>query len=243
MPCPQIRRSIVVTETESRQEATGETLSKLEDRAAERFDEMLQAHPFLQAFHDGVETHQQLYRRHMLEAAIRIRMNNAIDSFALARTIQDDQLAEHLLSYLQEEYGHDRMLEDDLRVMGLSEQALAEAEPFFATELLMAFLWRAVEKDGMLPALVWDWLVEFYSARYNPQITRIAGSVVGEESVRQATRHLEMDQELEHEDALTRTLVAVIERDGCLANAEQYVDRFVRLIEMYFQELLGQFGL
>lgn len=218
-------------------------LAKLEDRAAKNFDQMLESNVFLKTFHEGTETHQELYRRHILETAIRIRMNNAVDSFALARTIQDDPSAEHLLIYLQEEYGHDRMFEEDLRVMGLSEQDLAEAEPFFATDLLMAFLWKSVEKDGMLPALVWDWLVEWYSARYNPRITDTAATVVGAESVRQTNRHLELDEELEHEDGLTRALTTLIERDSSLLQAEQYVDRFVRLIEMYFHELLSEFNL
>jgi hypothetical protein len=220
-----------------------EVLSKLEDRAAMRFEEMLSSRPFLRAFHDGSATHARLYRRHLLEATIRIRINNEIDSFALARTIRNDPLAEHLLAYLQEEYGHDRMLEEDVHAMGMSEREIAEAEPFFTTELLMAYLWRSVEADGLLPALLWDWLVEWYSARYNPQITKAAEAELGWESVRQTTRHLELDEELEHEGALTRSLVAVIERDRLQAKAERYVDRFVRLIELYFDELLAEHGL
>jgi hypothetical protein len=224
-------------------QSANEALAKLGDRAAKQFDQMLESNAFLKAFHEGTETHQELYRRHILETAIRIRMNNVVDSFALARTIQDDPMAEYLLAYLHEEYGHDRMFEEDLRIMGLSEQDLAEAEPLFATELLMAFLWKSVERDGMLPALVWDWLVEWYSARYNPGITETAATAVGTESVRQTTRHLELDEELEHEDGLTRALTTLIERDGSLSHAERYVDRFVRLIEMYFHELLNEFSL
>jgi hypothetical protein len=218
-------------------------LAELEDRAAKQLDRMLASSAFLKGFHEGTETHQGFYRRHILETAIRIRMNNEVDSFALTKTIRDDRAAEQLLAYLHEEYGHDRMFEEDLRVMGLSERDLAEAEPLFATELLMAFLWRAVEKDGMLPALLWDWLVEWYSARYNPQITETAATVVGPESVRQATRHLELDEELEHEDGLTDALTTLIERDDSFRKAEQYLDRFVQLIEMYFRELLSEFDL
>ena len=95
----------------------------------------------------------------------------------------------------------------------------------------------------MLPALVWNWLVEWYSARYNQRITNAAAAVVGDDSVRQANRHIELDDEMEHEDALTHALTSLIERDGALPRAEHYVDRFVRLIDMYFQELLGEFGL
>lgn len=232
-----------MSEVTTPQGTSSEVLSALGDRAAAQFDRMLSSNAFLKAFHDGTETHPELYRRHLLEAAMRIRMNNAVDSFALAKAIRDDPLAEHLLNYLQEEYGHDRMLEEDLRVMGLSEVDIAKTEPFFATDLLIAFLWSSVEKDGMMPALLWDWLVEWYSPRYNPQITSAAATVVGTESVRQAARHLEMDEELAHEDAMTRALVALIERDGSRENAERYIDRFVQLIEMYFLELLAEFGL
>jgi hypothetical protein len=222
-------------------QSPNEALTKLGVRAEKQFDQMLESNTFLKAFHEGTETHQELYRRHILETAIRIRMNNVVDSFALTRTIQDDPMAEHLLAYLHEEYGHDRMFEEDLRVMGLSEQDLAQAEPLFATDLLMAFLWKSVERDGMLPALIWDWLVEWYSARYNPQITETAATVAGADSVRQTKRHLELDEELEHEDGLTRALTTLIERDSSFSQAERYVDRFVRLIEMYFHELLDQF--
>lgn len=223
--------------------SASETLTKLGNRAEKRVNRMLESNAFLRAFHEGADTHQELYRRHILETAIRIRMNNVVDSFALARTIQDDPMAGYLLAYLHEEYGHDRMFEKDLRVMGLTEQDLAEAEPLFSTDLLMAFLWKSVERDGMLPTLVWDWLVEWYSARYNPGITEAAATVVGAESVRQTTRHLELDEELGHEDGLTRALTTLIERDGSLSQAERYVDRFVRLIEMYFHELLDEFSL
>jgi pyrroloquinoline quinone (PQQ) biosynthesis protein C len=225
------------------QESTNSVLSTLEKRAEEKIERMLESHPFLQPFHSGTATHAQLYRRHMVEAALRIRMNNAVDSYALSTAIQDDPIAENLLVYLHEEYGHDRMLEEDVRAMGMSEAELAETKPLFATDLLIAFLWRSVEQHGMLPALVWDWLVEWYSPRYNPQITNAAEAEFGSGSVRQATRHLELDQELEHEDALTRAVVAVIERDGSLSKAEQYIDRFVRLIELYFHELLAEVGL
>jgi hypothetical protein len=218
-------------------------LQKLEAIATKHIDQMLASHPFLLAFHAGTDTNPQLYRRHLLEAALRIRMNNAIDSFALAKTIQDDPIAERLLIYVHEEYGHDRMLEEDVQKMGLSAQELSETEPLFATELLMAYLWRSVDHDGMLPALVWDWLVEWYSPRYNPQITQAAATVVGSDSVRQAQRHLDLDQELEHEDVLTQALSAVIVRDDSLGKAERYLEHFVRLIEIYFHELLAEFGL
>lgn len=218
-------------------------LGELEERAARQLDAILASNAFLRAFHEGAETHQGLYRRHILETAIRIRMNNEVDSFALSKTIRNDRVAERLLVYLNEEYGHDRMFEEDLRVMGLSERDLAEAEPMFATELLMAFLWKSVERDGMLPAVLWDWLVEWYSARYNPQITETAATAVGPESVRQATRHLELDEELEHEDGLTEALTILVERDASFAKAERYLDRFVQLIEMYFRELLSEFDL
>jgi hypothetical protein len=224
-------------------QSANKALARLGDQAARRFDQILESNPFLKAFHGGTKTHEALYRRHILETAIRIRMNNVVDSYALARTIEDDPMAEYLLAYLHEEYGHDRMFEQDLRTMGLSEQELAEAEPLFATDLLMAFLWKSVEKDGMLPALIWDWLVEWYSARYNPQITDTAAAASGAESVSQARRHLELDQELGHEDGLTRALTTLIDRDGTFEQAQRYVDRFVRLIEMYFDELLNEFDL
>ncbi len=220
-----------------------EALARLGDQATRQFDQILESNPFLKAFHGGTKTHEALYRRHILETAIRIRMNNVVDSYALAKTIKDDPMAEYLLAYLHEEYGHDRMFEQDLRTMGLSEQELAEAEPLFATDLLMAFLWKSVEKDGMLPALIWDWLVEWYSARYNPQITDTAAATSGAESVSQARRHLELDQELGHEDGLTRALTTLIDRDNTFEQAQRYVDRFVRLIEMYFDELLDEFDL
>jgi len=224
-------------------QAASDALTKLSARAEELLDRMLQSNAFLNAFHEGTQTHRELYRRHILETAMRIRMNNAVDSFALANTIRNDPLAKYFLTYLHEEYGHDRMFEEDLRMMGLSDDDLAEAEPFFSTELLMSFLWQSVHRDGMLPALVWNWLVEWYSARYNQRITDAAATVVGNESVRQATRHLELDDEMEHEDALTHALTSLIERDGTLEKAEYYVDCFVRLIEMYFQELLNEFDL
>jgi hypothetical protein len=213
-----------------------ESLRRLEARASDGMHRLFQADPRIADFHQGRRI-AEVYQRHLLEDVIRIRMNNTVDSHALASMIETDSVASVLLAYLHEEYGHDQLLAADLIAMGMSEAEIENATPLFSTELLMAYIRFSIDREGPLVAFVWDWLVEWYSGQFNQDITEAAASELGEAAVEQTRRHLEIDNALEHENRIAGALGQLVVRDDSLRLAEQYVDRFIKLIEIYFMEL------
>src|ERR1700728_4802594 len=113
-----------------------ESLSRLEARASHGMRQLFEADPRIADFHQGRRIADG-YQRHLLEDVIRIRMNNAIDSHALASMIENYSVAYVLLTYLHEESGHDQLLAADMISMGMSEDEIERATPLFSTDLLM----------------------------------------------------------------------------------------------------------
>jgi hypothetical protein len=213
-------------------------LYALEQRAALGMERIMATVPFTREFHEGTATHRGYYTRHMIEAVLRIRLNNEADAYCLFKISKClNRPATQLVQYLAEEYGHDEILAQDLVAFGVTEHELAATPPFFATELLMGYLRYAVDQDGPLPTFVWNWFVEWYSDRYNPGIVARAREEFGPESVHGTTQHLELDKELDHEAGIGAALAALLDTQAEIERALLYIDRFVQLVAWYFNEL------
>ena len=206
--------------------------------ALDRMEDLFRSVPFTREFHLGEMTHREYYKRHLLEAVIRIGLNNDVDTYCLHKIVSNNiSVAKKLLDYLNEEYGHDSMIARDLEKFGISEADIVEAQPLFSTKLLIAFMYYEIDKEGAMPTVVWNWFVEWYSHRYNMKITLKAEQEFGQNKVRNSLAHLAIDEEMTHEDDMTSALSILMQDDSDLEKAKRYLTSYIQLIGMYFQEL------
>lgn len=210
----------------------------VESLLVREMERMFDTVPFTREFHAGTATDADYYRRHIVEIILRIRLNNEVDAYSLYRMgSRHDRLAQKLARYLEEEYGHDAMFLQDARRLGLSREEALSTPPFFATDLLIGFLYHSIDVDGPMPTMVWNWFVEWYSDRYNERITCKAEEHLGRDVVRGARAHLAFDEDEGHVELMFSTVADVVRSGRDAEKVKQYLVRFVRLVGMYFQEL------
>ena len=209
-----------------------------EAHAVERMEALFDSVPFTRDFHLGNITDREYYKRHLLEAVIRIGLNNDVDTYCLHKIVSNNiSVAKKLLDYLSEEYGHDAMISKDLERFGITQHDIENAVPLFSTKLLIAFMYYEIDKSGAMPTVVWNWFVEWYSHRYNMIITEKAEQEFGNHTVRNSLAHLKIDEEMTHEDDMTSALCLLIHDRADLDQAKHYLGSYIQLIGMYFQEL------
>ena len=194
--------------------------------------------PLAREFHEGRFTEREYYCRHMLEAVLRIRMNNALDAYALSKIADTDNRVSGILAvYLADEFIHDQMLIPDLYALGKTREEIEGTEPMFSTQVLMSYLRFSVDRDGVLPDILWNWFVEWYSGRYNPVITARAREEFGLACTAATESHLQIDAEGKHLDHMSRALECLIQTDSEAVLAKNYLRQIVALVSMYFEEL------
>ena len=214
------------------------TREDAEGHAASEMEKLFQRVPRARGFHDGTFTEQEYYARHLLETIVRIRLNNEVDTYCLHRiSIGHNRLAATLATYLAEEFGHDDMFLADLQRFGISRQEVDQARPFHATELLIGYMYYAIDHEGPLATMVWNWFVEWYSDRYNLVITRAAAQRFGDEKVRGSMRHLDIDDSEDHVGLMFKTIEQAMQSPADGERVKRYLTNFVRLVAEYFQEL------
>jgi len=217
-----------------------ETLDRdhLEKLAAELMEKQFQRVPKMRELHAGEWMDRDFYIRHMTETVLRIRLNNEVDTYALFKVgSKDDSLAAKLAKYLAEEFGHESMFTRDLVRFGLTQEALDATDVFPSTKKLMGYLRLEADTRGPAPTTVWDWLVEWYSDRYNPTITAAAGKEFGREYVQGTQTHIEFDESHDHDELMFRTVARAVEVFGTPRQAYADLTTFVELIGDYFAEL------
>ncbi|MEQ1508055.1 MAG: iron-containing redox enzyme family protein [Myxococcota bacterium] len=214
--------------------------AELEQLAAALVDHHVFSIPNMRAFHAGTWTDLALYRRHMTEAVLRIRLNNEVDAYCLYKIARRDvPLAQKLARYLAEEFGHEFMFGRDLEALGVSAEALEATEVFPATRMLIGFLHHTCEVDDGMSTMVWNWFVEWYSDRYNGAITARAAEAFGHGTTRGAAAHLAIDERSDHEGLMFSTVRAVIRRPGDEDRVRQYLGSLVDLVGQYFRQLVA----
>lgn len=194
--------------------------------------------PMAKEFHQTDWIDADYYRRHVLECVLRIEENNRLDAYAITQSVSKHSLAMKDFSYyLYDELGHDDLFYNDLKVMGLSKQQVQATETFFSTKLLMGFLNYEVAKEGALPAIMWDWFLEYYSQNYNVFITAKAEKLLGRKSTKGASSHNNTDSTEDHPNLMFGLVKKIIKTPEDEAKARFYLEKVVDLVGMYFQEL------
>jgi hypothetical protein len=214
---------------------------KIEDHVLQEIEKFFNRVPFAREFHEAKWTNREYYKRHIIEAILRIDLNNEVDAYCLYKiSCRNKSIAKKLVTYLAEEYGHDSFFINDLKEFGIEEEEILNTQPFFSTQLLIGYLYYSIESDGAMPTIVWNWLVEWYSNRYNTKITMKAEEEFGIKKVEGVMAHLQIDRDENHLGDMFSALEEVIKGEKNEEKVKQYLTNFIKLIGMYFQELHDQ---
>ncbi|MFI8106018.1 iron-containing redox enzyme family protein [Streptomyces sp. NPDC086023] len=213
---------------------------RLEKLAADGMERLFRKVPKAREFHAGEWIDRDYYRRHLVETVLRIRLNNEVDAYGLYKIgYKDNRLASILAQYLAEENNHEGMFLRDLKHFGLSKGEVDAMRVYPSTEYLMGYMYFSINQEGPIPTMVWNWLVEWYSDRYNQIITTNAAETYGLEMVKGSQAHLDYDDEHDHDDLMWSAVDRAVKgwADGDFAAAERHLVNFVDLIGLYFTEL------
>ena len=100
-----------------------------------QMEKMFSTVPYTREFHNGLSTHLEYYKRHIIEIILRIKLNNEVDAYSLFKLgYKDNILSKKLATYLSEEYGHEAFFMKDLIELGLTEEQVNKTDPFFSTK-------------------------------------------------------------------------------------------------------------
>lgn len=210
----------------------------MERAANQGMEKMFQSNQHIRDFHKGEWMQEHFYIRHLIETSNRIPLMNETDAYAIYRWCsQDPQLAAKVAHYLSEEMGHELLFARDVERFGVPQEKLTKIRVFPSTMKLIGFLRASIEVDGMLPSAVWSWLVEWYSDRYNPVITKRAAEVFGDAKVKGSKAHIAYDEDHDHGDLMFQIVRRSIETFGSEELALSYIKQLTDLIAAYFGEL------
>lgn len=211
---------------------------EIEEQVLEEIEKVFASVPFTKEFHEGKVTDREYYKRHILESIIRIGLNNEVDAYCIHKiACQDKLIAQKLLNYLAEEYSHDNFFINDLAEFGIDKEQIMNTEPLFSTQLLLGYLYYSINKDGPIPTIVWNWLVEWYSKQYNTNVTMKAKEEFGIKKVKGMIDHIKIDQTESHAQDMFYLLKILLKEKENQEKVKQYITNFIKLIGMYFQEL------
>lgn len=223
------------------------TVEDAKSYAAQEMEVLFRRVPFAREFHAGTATDAAYYRRHLIETVLRIRLNNEVDAYCLHKIASRNyKLGAKLAQYLAEELGHEGFFVQDIRHMGVDKAAIDATRPFVSTEKLIGYLYYAIDHDGPMATMVWNWFVEWYSDTYNKTITRKATEVVGDGGTRGFRKHIEFDDDHDHISLMFSTVELTVQSPGDRQRVRDYLKTFIGFIGEYFHELhdatLGRAG-
>jgi hypothetical protein len=119
----------------------------------------------------------------------------------------------------------------------MSENEVLSNGTFHSTKLLMGYLNLMVEEHGALPAIVWDWFLEYYSDLYNGHITSKATANIGRRNTKGAASHLNTDEVEDHVGLMFGLVKKVVRNEEEHKVATEVLTRCIELVGMYFSEL------
>lgn len=210
----------------------------------EEFDKIFTNQPYTKMFHVGDAFDKKYYTRNMIECVNRINLNNELDSFAIQKCINKDNiLAKEFTYYLYDEMCHDDLFLHDLKELGSNKEDVLSTPLFFSTELLMGYLNFKVMQNGALPAVVWDWVLEYYGKMYNGLITNKALLHLGKDRTKGAKSHLNTDEVEDHPALMFRIVSRAIKSENDAKLCEEVIRNSIFLIGKYFEELAQSVGL
>ncbi|KAB8028515.1 hypothetical protein [Fluviispira multicolorata] len=210
----------------------------------DEFSILFKNNKYTYEFHTKETFNNEYYRRHMVECVNRIIMNNELDCYAIKKCLnQDNILAKDFTYYLYDELCHDDLFLHDLKEMGLSRETALKTKTFFSTDLLMGYLNLQVSKYGALPAIVWDWVLEYYGQSYNGFITDKAIKNLGKEKTKGAKSHINTDINEDHPAMMFKIVSRAIKSEKDAQIAKDTIINCIKLISMYFDELALSVGI
>lgn len=218
-----------------------ESLKKLESAVDQAMHSEFKKDEIMHKFHNEDWFDEKYYKRHILECVIRIHMNNELDANAVrVAAINNISAAKQLSYYLYDEFGHDEMFGQDLTKYGYSSDQIISKNAFPETWKLMGYLNFCVEKFGALPAVVWDWFLEYYGDKFNNFITQKAGVHMGNQAVSGAASHVAFDEAEDHSGMMTEMLSSVIKTQEDFDLAIKHINSFVPMVGEYFQAVRAE---
>lgn len=214
------------------------TINEAKKHVQKEMEILFERVPFAKDFHQGISTDREYYIRHLIEAILRIRLNNEVDAYCLHKIpYYDYKLATRLAQYLAEELGHEHFFKNDLKTFGVSEDELNKTKVFFATEKLIGYMYYCISQDGPLITMVWNWFVEWYSDTYNRIITEKAAVDLGKKHTKGFTKHIDFDESHDHVGVMFSAVELAIKNDNDAKRAKLYLTNLISLVGDYFQEL------
>lgn len=218
--------------------STDVILKKLESTVDACLDAEFKKDNIMGEFHQGDWFNEHYYKRHILECVIRIHMNNELDARAVQVAAVDNiSAAKQLSYYLYDEFGHDEMFGQDLITYGYSKSDVQAEFAFPETWKLMGYLNLCVSKFGPLPAITWDWFLEYYGDKYSSFITQKASANMGQPAVSGAASHVAFDEAEDHSGMMNNMLASVIKDEKDLDKAVVHIKAFIPMVGEYFQAL------
>ncbi|GFM51182.1 MULTISPECIES: hypothetical protein [Pseudomonas] len=218
--------------------STDVILKKLESTVDACLDAEFKKDNIMGEFHQGDWFNEHYYKRHILECVIRIHMNNELDARAVQVAAVDNiSAAKQLSYYLYDEFGHDEMFGQDLTTYGYSKSDVQAEFAFPETWKLMGYLNLCVSKFGPLPAITWDWFLEYYGDKYSSFITQKASANMGQPAVSGAASHVAFDEAEDHSGMMNNMLASVIKDEKDLDKAVVHIKAFIPMVGEYFQAL------
>jgi hypothetical protein len=212
--------------------------ASLEQLALTLMEKQFDRVPKLRDFHEGKWIDRGHYQRHMIEAILRIRMNNVADAYAVYKASYGDyKLAGKLARYLAEELGHEAMFARDLSKFGITIEQINATKPFHATLKAMGYLRLATDERGPAPVALWDWYLEWYSDRYIPIVTKAAAEAFGHEYTSGIEAHINFDSSREHDQLMFETAALAVAQYGTVADAYRDLEIYMELGGDYWSEL------
>ncbi|ALP68776.1 hypothetical protein AN416_38785 (plasmid) [Paraburkholderia caribensis] len=178
------------------------------------------------------------YLAHRIETIHRIRMTAHTDALALAKMINEDyDLACRWGDYIVEEMKHDRLFLEDIAMHGYSTQEIIESDPLPSTLALIEYLVDRIKTLGSLPAVAYSIFVEWNSARTSRAAVQRAASVFGEQYVRGANAHQEIDERENHYEEMILIAHRLTLQRGGVTLVIQLLREITSLLQSTFKEL------
>lgn len=216
-----------------------ELLYEIEEFARSSFEKQCKKVNGMREFHfDDDYIPLSYYKRHLLEAILRIRLNNEVDSYCLYKiSTKNQKLSKILSKYLAEEFTHDDLFLSDLKKFGISKDEVDSSQVFLSTSALIGNMYQDIKLDGAMPTMVWNWFVEWYSDSFNGFITQKAKEKFGEEKVGGVMTHMNIDEMENHSNLMFSTVEECIKSSEDINKVKNYIEKYCTFIGWYFQEL------
>lgn len=179
------------------------------------------------------------YKRHNIETILRLRRKRTIDAFAIHYfTKRDPVRGAQWAHYVEDEMLHDAWFAQDLEKVGVTKEQIYATEPLFTTKLLTGYLQYGMEFEGSPLALLCSvYFVEYVTTKTQPSWVENLGTILGQEKVEGARRHVGTDLEDRHADFVWSVLTSLLEDERERTKVIPHMRNVAKLWAAYFIEI------